>query len=92
VVHPRKREGRMTVEVTVGEIVIATLVLVVLNYLSVFVALATLRWKDAKEKKALANLFMQEVGQKLQTEANFQDIIKNLKIQDDEERDTRDGG
>lgn len=82
----------MTVEVTVGEIVIATLVLVVLNYLSVFVALATLRWKDAKEKKALANLFMQEVGQKLQTEANFQDIIKNLKIQDDEERDTRDGG
>lgn len=72
-------------------LIIAGAVLAVLNYISVFAALATLRWKDAREKKKLANIFMQEVGQKLQTEHDFQDIINNLRIQetDNDEEDNK---
>jgi len=64
------------------QLLIAGAVLAVLNYISVFAALATLRWKDARDKKKIANVFMQQVGEKLQTEHDFQDIINNLRIQE----------
>ncbi len=70
---------------TVASIATATAILVILNFLSVFVALATLRWKDARDKRAIANIFIKEVGAKLQTEADFQNIINNLRIQDPDE-------
>lgn len=71
-------------------LIIAGAVLAVLNYLSVFAALSTLRWKDARDKKKIANIFMQQVGEKIQTEHDFQNIINNLNIQQpntDEEDD-----
>jgi uncharacterized membrane protein len=63
---------------TTTTIIIACLVLVVLNFLSVFAGLATLRWMDRRQKLAIANIFMRELGEKLETEASFQDIIKNM--------------
>lgn len=80
----------MTIEI--GTLVTIGIALAVLNYLSVFGALATLRWKDRREKRAIADIFIREVGEKLQTEASFQDIIKNMNANGfkfrDEEEDT----
>lgn len=66
-------------------IVISVIVLSILNFISVFGAMATLRWIDQRQKLAMANIFMREVGEKLQTEANFQDIIKNMQIKKEED-------
>lgn len=68
-------------------IVISVIVLSILNFISVFGAMATLRWIDQRQKLAMANIFMREVGEKLQTEANFQDIIKNMQIKKEKEED-----
>lgn len=65
----------LTVGLTVGGLAVA-------NYVSVFSALATLRWADARKKKMLVNAFIEQVGEKLQTEADFQNIINNLRMQD----------
>lgn len=76
----------MTVEI--GTVIIAAIVVAILNFASVFGALGFLRWRDRKEKEAIANVFMREVGEKLQTEADFQNIIRNLRTMtenDDEE-------
>ena len=70
---------------SISELAIAVAVLAVANYLSVFAALATLRWKDARDKRAVANVFIQQVGEKLQNEADFQNIINNLRIEDDKD-------
>lgn len=59
--------------------------LAIANYLSVFSALATLRWADARKKKLLANAFMEQVGEKLQTETDFQKIINNITLQNPQE-------
>lgn len=77
----------MTAEL--GTLIAIGVALAVLNYLSVFAAMATLRWMDHRQKKAIADIFMREVGEKLQTEANFQDIIRNMNVQPkkDEEDD-----
>lgn len=66
-------------------IVISATVLSILNFISVFGAMATLRWIDQRQKLAMANIFMREVGEKLQTEVNFQDIIKNMQIKKEED-------
>jgi hypothetical protein len=33
---------------------------------------------DKRQKLAIANIFMREIGEKLETEANFQDIVRNI--------------
>jgi hypothetical protein len=72
------------------QLVIAVGVLALVNYLSVFGALATLRWKDARDKRKIANVFIQEVGAKLQNEADFQNIINNLRVTDTNPEDQND--
>jgi hypothetical protein len=79
--HHEKRIGTLT-HMDTTTLIIAGTVIAVLNYISVFSALATLRWKDARDKRKIANVFIQEVGAKLQNEADFQNIINNLRIQD----------
>ena len=61
-------------------IIIAVAVLAVLNFLSVFGAMATLRWMDHRQKKAIADIFMRELGEKLQTEQSFQNIVQNMNM------------
>jgi hypothetical protein len=74
----------------VWTIVIAVAVLALINFASVFAGLATLRWMDRRQKLAVANIFMRELGEKLETEANFQDIVRNImkeeKGKEDEDR------
>lgn len=72
-------------EINTTTILIAGAVLAVLNYISVFSALATLRWVDARKKRIIANILMEQVGEKLQNEADFQNIINNMKINDEDE-------
>jgi hypothetical protein len=76
-------------EIDAITILVTILVLATFNYLSVFSALATLRWADARKKRLLTNILMEQVGEKLQNEADFQTIISNLKIKD-EDRGTND--
>lgn len=64
--------------------------LAIANYLSVFSALATLRWADSRKKKLLANAFIEQVGEKLQTEADFQNIINNIQLQDPDQGNNTD--
>lgn len=61
-------------------IIIAVAVLAALNFLSVFGAMATLRWMDHRQKKAIADIFMRELGEKLQTEQSFQNIVQNMNM------------
>jgi hypothetical protein len=68
----------MTIEITA--VIIAGTLIAILNFLSVYAAIGLLRWKDHRHKKAIADIFMREVGEKLQTEANFQDIIQNMNL------------
>ena len=72
-------------EINTTTLLITGAVLAVLNYLSVFTALATLRWADARKKKIIASILMEQVGEKLQNEADFQNIINNMKIKDEDE-------
>lgn len=69
---------------------IAMLIIVVSNFMSVFAGLATLRWMDRRQKMAIANIFMRELGEKLETEASFQDIVKNLLKEEREGKDSDD--
>jgi hypothetical protein len=71
-------------EINTTTLLITGAVLAVLNYLSVFTALATLRWADARKKRIITNILMEQVGEKLQNEADFQNIINNMKIKDDD--------
>lgn len=75
----------MEIQLNLGTLLITGGAIALLNFLSVFSALATLRWVDSRKKRAIANIFMEQVGEKLQTEADFQNIINNMKIQNDEE-------
>ena len=71
-------------------VIIAVAVLALVNYASVFAGLATLRWMDRRQKMAIANIFIRELGEKLETEASFQDIVRNImkeeKGKDNEDR------
>jgi hypothetical protein len=71
-------------EINTTTLLITGAVLTVLNYLSVFSALATLRWADARRKRIIANLLMEQVGERFQNEADFQNIINNMKIKDED--------
>lgn len=72
-------------ETNTTTILVTGLVLAIFNYLSVFSALATLRWADARKKRIITNILMEQVGEKLQNEADFQTIINNMKIKDEDE-------
>jgi len=63
------------IEIELWHLFVSVGVLVVLNYAGVFLALATLRWRDAVNKRNLANVFMEEMGEKIRTEQEFKDII-----------------
>jgi hypothetical protein len=79
----------MTIETTT--VIITGATLAILNFISVFGALATLRWVDRKQKKAIANIFMQELGEKIQTETNFQTIINNMEVKPKDEKGDNNG-
>ena len=64
-----------SIEIELWHLFVAVGVLTVLNYVCVFLALGTLRWKDAVNKRNLANVFMEEIGEKIRTEQEFKDII-----------------
>ena len=76
----------MTVDITT--VIVVGAVLAILNFLSVFGALATLRWRDQKQKRAVADIFLRELGEKLETEANFQDIVRNMNVIPKDKKDT----
>lgn len=65
----------MDINVELWHLIVAVAVVGVINYLGVFLALATLRWRDAAQKRSLANIFMQEMGEKIRTEQEFRDIV-----------------
>jgi len=72
----------MTIEIEIWHLVLAVLSVGVMSYLGVFLGLATLKWKDAASKRAIANVFMQEVGERIQTEQQFKDIVQNFGMQE----------
>lgn len=80
----------MTAETTT--VIILGAVLAVLNFLSVFGAMATLRWIDHRQKKAIADIFMRELGEKLETEASFQNIVRNMNVMPKNDEDDNDNG
>jgi len=72
-------------EINTTTLLITAAILAVLNYISVFTALATLRWADARKKRIIANALIEQVGEKLQNEADFQNIINNMRINEEDE-------
>lgn len=57
--------------------------LAVLNFASVFVAIAVLRGIDRRQKKKAIEAFIDHVEEKISTEMNFQDLVK--RFEEDEE-------
>lgn len=57
--------------------------LAVLNFVSVFVAIAVLRDIDRRQKKKAIEAFIDHVEEKISTEMNFQDLVK--RFEEDEE-------
>lgn len=72
-------------EINTTTLLITAAILAVLNYISVFTALATLRWADARKKRIIANALIEQVGEKIQNEADFQNIINNMRISGEDE-------
>lgn len=52
--------------------------LAVLNFLSVFVAIATLRAIDRREKKKMVEKILDHMEEKISTEIDFQNLVKRF--------------
>jgi hypothetical protein len=57
------------------------------NFLSVMFAVWFLHWREQARKKMLANVFLQALGEQMKTEEDFQRIVKNLKIDLNDDED-----
>lgn len=71
--------------------VVYVVALGVTNFLSVLFAVWFLHWRQERQKRMFAKMFLQSLGDQIQTEADFQKIIKNLDMDnfgpDNEEKD-----
>lgn len=52
--------------------------LVVANFVSVFVAIWIFRWTDYRKKKKFVEGFLNQMEEKISTEMNFQDLVKRF--------------
>lgn len=60
-------------------------VISVTNFVSVFLAFRLMRFLDMRRKRKLAEFLMNEFADKISTEMDFQEIVKQMRMQ--EERD-----
>lgn len=67
--------------------VLAFVGLAVLNFVSVFAAVATMKWLDSRKKRQFAEMVINELGERISTEVNFQDIVSRF---DQERKDGKD--
>lgn len=63
---------------SVGLWVLAFVGLAVLNFISVFMAVATMKWLDSRKKRQFAEMVITELGERISTEVNFQDIVSRF--------------
>lgn len=60
-------------------------VIAITNFVSVFLAVGTMRYLDYRRKRKVAEFLMNEIGEKISTEMNFQDIVNRLREQEERE-------
>ena len=61
--------------------------LAITNFLSVFVAVGTMKWLDSRKKRKFAEMVITELGERISTEVNFQDIVS--RFEQDEKKDDK---
>jgi hypothetical protein len=75
-------------ELSLWAVVAGYAIVGLVTYVSVLLAVATVRWKEARKKRMFAEMIMNNLGERFAMDMTFQDIVKNFQIKDDEE----DGG
>lgn len=58
-------------------------VLAGLNFTSIFLTLALLKWFDGRRKRQIAKTIMTELGEKLELDQNFSDIVRKSFFNDE---------
>ncbi len=71
---------------TTGLVVLGFIALFVTNFVSVFIAVGTMKWLDDRRKRKIAEMLMEEIGEQISTEINFRDIVRRFE-QTEGERD-----
>lgn len=65
--------------------VLGALGLAIVNFLSVFIAVGTMRWLDNRKKRKFAEMVITELGERISTEVSFQDIVSRFEKKDGED-------
>lgn len=55
------------------------------TYVSVLLAVGTVRWREARKKRMFTEMVMNTLGERFAMDITFQDIVKNFQIKDDDD-------
>lgn len=80
----------MEMELSVWTIVAGYALIGLVTYVSVLLAVATVRWREARKKRFFAEMVMTNLGERFAMDMTFQDIVQNFKVKEDGE-DPEDG-